>query len=68
MNDNHPADSLLDRDVETRILGQIVDAMLAAENVLQNASPQEWEQILVASCRRQKRTEDKRNVALTATC
>jgi hypothetical protein len=67
MDDYEHTDSAVDRDAETHILGQIVDAMLAAESVLQNATPQEWEQILVASCRRQKRTEDRRNVALTAT-
>ena len=43
------------RDLESAILGNIVDAMLDAEHDLKDASVREWQRILVESCRRRKR-------------
>ena len=41
-------------DSETKILSRIVDAMLAVQADLQNATSEEWTRTLVDSCRRQK--------------
>jgi hypothetical protein len=41
---------------EKQILDQIVEAMLEVATDLQDASPEEWGQILVRSCRRHKRS------------
>jgi hypothetical protein len=41
-------------DAETNILSRIVDAMLAVQADLQNATGEEWTRTLVDSCRRQK--------------
>lgn len=41
---------------EVLILDQIVDAMLEVACELQNASAEEWGQILASSCRRRKRS------------
>ena len=42
------------RKAETNILTRIVDAMLAAQADLQDATIGEWTRTLVDSCRRQK--------------
>ena len=55
-------------DNETRILARIVDAMLAAQDELEYASPDQWSQILVDSCRRQKRPSRRRRVTMAAAC
>ena len=44
----------LGRHIETEILGCIVDAILSAETELSQASDNQWQQILVDSCRQQK--------------
>jgi len=40
---------------ETRILSQIVDAIMEAAGDLQSAPAEDWAAILVDSCRRRKR-------------
>jgi hypothetical protein len=40
---------------ETRVLGRIIDAMLAVQTDLQNASVEQWSKTLLDACRRQKR-------------
>jgi hypothetical protein len=42
------------RATERAILDRIVNAMLAAENELYNASVQEWSRVLTDTCRRQR--------------
>jgi len=42
------------RNVENEILRCIVDAMLAAETELSQAKDDQWQRILVDSCRQQK--------------
>jgi hypothetical protein len=44
----------LARATEREILDRIVNAMLAAEDKLCNASVQEWTRVLTDSCRLQK--------------
>ena len=41
-------------DADTNILSRIVDAMLAVQSDLQNATGDEWTRTLIDSCRRQK--------------
>ncbi len=48
---------------ESQILDQIVDAMLEVALELQNASTEEWGEILVNSCRRHKRSLSRPQVA-----
>jgi len=44
----------VEKDLETEILRCIVDAMLEAEIELNEASGDQWQKILVDSCRRRK--------------
>jgi hypothetical protein len=53
---------------ETDILGHIVDAMLAAEEDLRDATMEEWSQTLVESCRRRKRLFGDQRISLASTC
>ncbi len=50
---------------ERDILDRIVDAMLAAEQELCNASVQEWTRVLTDSCRNQKHSDGE---TLATTC
>lgn len=50
-------DSTISRTVERDVLKSIVDAMLAAEQQLCDASVQEWKRVLTDSCRKQKRSD-----------
>ena len=52
---------------DSHVLSQIVEAMLEAEAALQTATVDEWQGILVASCRRQKRDSDGHQFAMSAT-
>lgn len=45
------------RATEREILDRIVNAMLAAEDKLRDASVQEWTRVLTDSCRVQKHTD-----------
>ena len=55
-------------DNETNILDRIVDAMLAAETDLRDATVEQWTHTLVQSCRRQKRLYADQNVSMASTC
>lgn len=53
------------RATERAILDRIVNAMLAAEDELYNASVQEWTRVLTDTCRRQRIAD---RGALATTC
>jgi hypothetical protein len=53
---------------ETTILSRIVDAMLAVQAELQEATVEQWSYTLVDSCRRQKQWLDELHLAASSTC
>ena len=55
-------------NAETHILGQIVDAILEAETVLEQASVDEWKRVLMDSCRRRKDSDSTGYSAIAFTC
>ena len=56
------------RDNETNILDHIVDAMLAVETDLRDATVEEWTHTLVESCRRQRHLYADQRISLASTC
>jgi hypothetical protein len=54
MDDKQTRIATIARSTEQDILDRIVNAMLAAEDKLCNASVQEWTRVLTDSCRVQK--------------
>ena len=54
MDDKQTRIATIARSTEQDILDRIVNAMLAAEDELCNASVQEWTRVLTDSCRMQK--------------
>lgn len=54
MDDQQTRIATFARATEREILDRIVNAMLAAEDQLCNASVQEWTRVLTDSCRTQK--------------
>ncbi len=56
MNNNHTKNEF--NNVEDNMLTTIVDAILDARTYLQDASTNEWRQILRASCRNHKKGAD----------
>jgi hypothetical protein len=54
--------------LEKDILSQIVDAILAAESELVDASEEQWNRALVASCRRQKQRAHDDRSSMVSTC
>ena len=56
------------RDNETNILDRIVDAMLAVETDLRDATVEEWTHTLVQSCRRQKHLYADQSISMASTC
>lgn len=57
MDDKHTRIASIAQETEQDILDRIVNAMLAAEDQLCNASVQEWARVLTDSCRKQKRAD-----------
>ncbi len=55
-------------DTETNILSRIVDAMLAVQTDLQDATVEEWTRTLVASCRQRKGSASDQHASMTSTC
>jgi len=55
-------------DTETKILSRIVDAMLAVQTDLQDATVEEWTRTVVASCRRRKRLGADQQGSMASTC
>jgi hypothetical protein len=55
-------------NAEADILSQIVDAMLAAESDLLDASEEQWSRTLVASCRQQKQLARDNRLSMASTC
>jgi hypothetical protein len=53
---------------ETNILSRIVDAMLAVQADLQDATVEQWSHTLADSCRRQKQWLDDLRLAASSTC
>lgn len=53
---------------ETSILNRIVDAMLAVEDDLRDATVEEWTHTLVESCRQQKQRFGDQRTSLASTC
>lgn len=53
---------------ETGILSLIVDAMLAVQTDLQDATVEQWSHTLADSCRRQKQWIDGLRLAALSTC
>ncbi len=51
----HSSQSVPSAKRENSRLAQIIDAMLAVETDLQDATAEQWSQILLDSCRRRKR-------------
>jgi hypothetical protein len=66
--DEKRIDTTPHRDNETHILGRIVDAMLAAETDLRDATVEEWTHTLVESCRQQKRRYADRGMSVASSC
>jgi hypothetical protein len=58
----------LSKDNETRILARIVDAMLSAQDELEDADGAEWSRILVDACQRKKRSARQRRMPMAAAC
>ena len=56
------------RDAEAHVLNRIVDAILDAETLLQNATVEEWRRQLIVSCRRQKQVAGAGQARLAETC
>lgn len=54
MDDKQTCIAKIARSTEREILDRIVNAMLAAEDQLCNASVQEWTRVLTDSCRAQR--------------
>ncbi|MBC8353465.1 MAG: hypothetical protein H8E66_15810 [Planctomycetes bacterium] len=65
MDDKQTRIATIARTTERDILDRIVNAMLAAEQELCNASVQEWTRVLTDSCRVQKHSDGE---ALATTC
>ena len=57
MDDKQSRIATIARATERNILDRIVNAMLAAEDQLRDASVQEWSRVLTDSCRKQKRAD-----------
>ena len=64
MDDKQTRIANIARSTEREILDRIVNAMLAAEDKLCNASVQEWSRVLTDSCRLQK-VADRETLATT---
>ena len=57
MDDQQTCIATIARATERAILDRIVNAMLAAEDELCNASVQEWTRVLTDTCRRHRITD-----------
>ena len=66
--DEKRIDSESHRDNETHILARIVDAMLAAETDLCDATVEQWTHTLVESCRQQKRRCADQQTSVASSC
>jgi hypothetical protein len=75
--DNHEGETMKDQartadtrnmDADTNVLAQIVEAMLAVQSDLEDASVEEWTRTLVASCRKQKRQAGNCRMPMASTC
>ncbi len=55
-------------DADDSVLAQIVEAMLAVQSDLEDASVEDWSRTLVASCRRQKQQDGDCRLSMASTC
>ena len=66
--DRTPRARIYTEEQQTEILSQIVDAMISAQDALQDADQDEWDQILRSSCRETREPLLDAGAGLAAVC